>query len=97
VVGDVDLPGRALGGTAVAFTFVHVLPVSLLASLDTQLEMALIMSPRLAAVAWNVATWLLEIPVSGSHSLVGALLGVGVADIWVTDRTPTAASSAGTR
>ena len=78
--------GVFLGGTAVAFAFVHLLPVSLLASLDTKLEVALILSPLLAALSWNVATWLLGIPVSSSHSLVGALLGVGVADIWITDR-----------
>jgi PiT family inorganic phosphate transporter len=78
--------GVFLGGTLVAFTFVHLLPVSLLASLDTRLEVALIMSPLVAALAWNVATWLMGIPVSSSHSLVGALLGVGVADIWITDR-----------
>jgi phosphate/sulfate permease len=78
--------GVFLGGTLVAFTFVHLLPVSLLASLDTRLEVALIMSPLLAALTWNVATWLMAIPVSSSHSLVGALLGVGVADIWITDR-----------
>ncbi len=84
--GTWNFLGVLLGGTAVAFTFVHLLPVSLLASLDTRLEVALIMSPLLAAVAWNVATWLLGIPVSSSHSLVGGLLGVGVADIWVTDR-----------
>jgi phosphate/sulfate permease len=84
--GAWNFVGVLLGGTAVAFTFVHLLPVSLLATLDTRLEVALIMSPLLAAVVWNVATWLLGIPVSSSHSLVGALLGVGIADIWVTNR-----------
>ena len=78
--------GVFLGGTAVAFAFIHLLPVSLLASLNTRLEVALILSPLLAALLWNVATWLLGIPVSSSHALVGGLLGVGIADIWITDR-----------
>jgi PiT family inorganic phosphate transporter len=78
--------GVLLGGTAVAFTFVHLLPVSLLATLDTHLKVALILSPLLAALAWNAATWLRGLPVSSSHSLVGALLGVGLADIWLVDR-----------
>jgi PiT family inorganic phosphate transporter len=75
-----------LGGTAVAFTFVHLLPLSLLATLDTRMKVALILSPLLAALVWNVATWLHGLPVSSSHSLVGALLGVGLADIWFVDR-----------
>ena len=78
--------GVLLGGTAVAFTFVHLLPVGLLAALETRLEVALILSPLLAALVWNLATWLRGLPVSSSHSLVGALLGVGLADIWVVDR-----------
>jgi phosphate/sulfate permease len=78
--------GVLLGGTAVAFTFVHLLPVSLLATLDTRLKVALILSPLLAALTWNAATWLRGLPVSSSHSLVGALLGVGLADIWFVDR-----------
>ena len=78
--------GVLLGGTAVAFTFVHLLPVSLLATLDTDVKVALILSPLLAALVWNVATWLRGLPVSSSHSLVGALLGVGIADIWFIDR-----------
>ena len=78
--------GVLLGGTAVAFTFVHLLPASLLTSLDTHLEVALILSPLLAALIWNVATWLRGLPVSSSHSLVGGLLGVGLADIWFADR-----------
>jgi phosphate/sulfate permease len=76
--------GVLLGGTA--FAFVHLLPVSLLASLDTKLEVALILSPLLAALVWNAGTWLMGLPVSSSHSLVGALLGVGLADLWFTDR-----------
>jgi PiT family inorganic phosphate transporter len=78
--------GVLFGGTTVAFAFVHLLPVGLLATLDTRLEVALILSPLLAALVWNVATWLRGLPVSSSHSLVGALLGVGIADILMTDR-----------
>jgi phosphate/sulfate permease len=84
--GTWNFLGVLLGGTAVAFAFVHLLPVSLLASLDTRMKVALILSPLLAALVWNVATWLKGLPVSSSHSLVGALLGVGVADIWFVDR-----------
>jgi phosphate/sulfate permease len=84
--GTWNFLGVLLGGTAVAFTFVHLLPVGLLAALNTRLEVALILSPLLAALVWNVATWLRGLPVSSSHSLVGALLGVGLADIWFVDR-----------
>ena len=34
---------------------------------------------RLAAGLWNVATWYVGIPNSSSHTLIGSILGVGLA------------------
>src|SRR3954467_5040263 len=33
----------------------------------------------MGAIIWNVVTWLLGIPSSSSHALIGGLLGAGVA------------------
>ena len=38
-----------------------------------------ILSALLGAIAWNVATWILGIPSSSSHALVGGLVGAGAA------------------
>jgi PiT family inorganic phosphate transporter len=38
-----------------------------------------IFSALVGAIVWNVATWLLGIPSSSSHALIGGLVGAGVA------------------
>ncbi len=35
----------------------------------------------MGAIAWNIITWLLGIPSSSSHALVGGLLGAGIAKV----------------
>jgi PiT family inorganic phosphate transporter len=41
----------------------------------------LVLSALIGAIAWNLITWWLGIPASSSHSLVGGLIGAGVAAI----------------
>src|SRR4051794_28931276 len=38
-----------------------------------------IFSALVGAIAWNIATWVLGIPLSSSHALIGGLVGAGVA------------------
>ncbi|HET7598152.1 MAG TPA: inorganic phosphate transporter, partial [Burkholderiales bacterium] len=40
---------------------------------------AVIFGALAGAIAWNVLTWMLGIPSSSSHALVGGLIGAGVA------------------
>jgi PiT family inorganic phosphate transporter len=40
--------------------------------------MAVVLSALLAAIVWNVITWLLGIPSSSSHALVGGLIGATI-------------------
>lgn len=75
--------GVLLGGIAVAFSIVHLLPVDLLVKIDTGAGMAMVMSLLLAAIIWNFATWYVAIPASSSHTLIGAILGVGLANSWL--------------
>lgn len=41
----------------------------------THVTMPVVIATMIAAVAWNVVTWLLGIPSSSSHALVGGILG----------------------
>jgi inorganic phosphate transporter, PiT family len=41
-------------------------------------DAAVIFGALMGAISWNVATWILGIPSSSSHALVGGLLGAGV-------------------
>ena len=77
--GVCNFLGVYLGGTAVAFAVVGLLPVDLLVSGDEGSSLAMIFALLASATAWNLGTWLLGLPASSSHTLVGAILGVGLA------------------
>jgi phosphate/sulfate permease len=72
--------GVYLGGIAVAFTIVHLLPVDLLVNIDTHRGLAMVFSLLGAAIVWNFGTWFLGLPSSSSHALIGSILGVGLAN-----------------
>jgi phosphate/sulfate permease len=78
--GFCNFLGVYLGGTAVAFGIVSLLPVDLLVDVDSSKGMAMVMALLFAAIAWNLGTWLMAIPASSSHTLIGAILGVGLAN-----------------
>jgi inorganic phosphate transporter, PiT family len=79
--------GVSLGGTAVAFSVLNLLPVDLLVSADTGSSLAMVLALLIAAIVWNLGTWALGIPASSSHTLVGAILGVGLANAVLSGRT----------
>src|ERR1700727_154777 len=78
--GLMNFSGVLLGGIAVAFSIVHLLPVDMLVHIDTGAGMAMVIALLLGAMIWNFGTWYLGIPASSSHSLIGAILGVGLAN-----------------
>ncbi|HEY7427835.1 MAG TPA: inorganic phosphate transporter [Gemmataceae bacterium] len=84
--GLMNFLGVLLGGIAVAFGIVHLLPVDILVLIDTGVGMAMVIALLLAAMIWNFGTWYLGIPASSSHSLIGAILGVGLAHSWLVGR-----------
>ena len=77
--GFCNFCGVHLGGTAVAFSIVHLLPVDLLVAIGSTEGMAMVLALLVAAILWNFGTWFLAIPASSSHTLIGAILGVGMA------------------
>src|SRR3989440_4460445 len=67
-----NLTGALLGG-AVASTIGKGL-------VDTNVvTMATILSALIAAFAWNITTWLVGLPSSSSHALIGGLCGAAIA------------------
>ena len=40
----------------------------------------MVLALLIAAILWNLGTWFLGIPASSSHTLIGAILGVGLAN-----------------
>jgi phosphate/sulfate permease len=81
--GFLNFLGVLLGGTAVAFGIVNLLPVDLLVDARSGAALVMVLSLLLAGVAWNLGTWYLGLPVSSSHTLIGSILGVGIANsLW---------------
>ncbi|MFF7707108.1 inorganic phosphate transporter [Pseudomonas sp. NPDC007930] len=75
--------GVLLGGVGVAYAIVHLLPVELLINVNTGHGLAMVFSLLAAAIAWNLGTWYFGIPASSSHTLIGSILGVGLANAWI--------------
>ena len=78
--GFCNFVGVYFGGVAVAFAIVHLLPVDALVHIDTHAGLAMVFALLTAAIAWNVGTWYVGLPSSSSHALIGAILGVGLAN-----------------
>jgi inorganic phosphate transporter, PiT family len=76
--GTLNFLGVVLGGVAVAFTLVELLPPDVLTPPNGNPAIAMLLSLFLAALLWNVATWWLGIPCSSSHAIIGSLLGVAI-------------------
>jgi low-affinity inorganic phosphate transporter len=82
--GICNFLGVLLGGVGVAYAIVHLLPVELLLNLDSGRSQVMVFSMLIAAIAWNFGTWYFGIPASSSHALIGAILGVGLANALLT-------------
>jgi PiT family inorganic phosphate transporter len=84
--GLMNFLGVMIGGVAVAFSIVHLLPVDLLVHIDSGAGMAMVFALLMAAIIWNFSTWYMAIPASSSHTLIGAIIGVGLASSWLAGR-----------
>ncbi len=71
--------GVFAGGIAVAMGISNLLPVEILTDTNIGHNLALILSLLITAIVWNLGTWYYGIPCSSSHTLVGTILGVGLA------------------
>lgn len=71
--------GVFFGGTAVAMGIVNLLPVEALIDQNIHHSMAMVMALLFSAIIWNLGTWWFGLPASSSHTLIGSILGVGIA------------------
>lgn len=74
-----NLIGVLTSSGAVAFGVVALLPVELVLNVGSTAGMAMVFSLLVAAIVWNLGTWYLGLPASSSHTLIGSILGVGIA------------------
>lgn len=83
--GIFNFLGVILGGLGVAYAIVHLLPVDMLLNITSVHGMVLVFSLLTAAIVWNLGTWYFGIPASSSHTLIGSLLGVCLANALIAD------------
>ncbi|WP_313296329.1 inorganic phosphate transporter [Pseudomonas sp.] len=78
--------GVLLSSGAVAFGIIALLPVELLLQVGSSAGFAMVFALLLAAIIWNLGTWWLGLPASSSHTLIGSIIGVGIANAWMHGR-----------
>ncbi|MGM5028865.1 inorganic phosphate transporter [Tardiphaga sp. 862_B3_N4_1] len=74
---------------AVAFGIVSLLPVELILQVSSGAGFAMVFALLIAAIIWNLGTWYLGLPASSSHTLIGSIIGVGIANALMRGRDGT--------
>ncbi len=81
--------GVVLSTGAVAFGIISLLPVELILQVGSGAGFAMVFALLTAAIIWNLGTWSLGLPNSSSHTLVGSIIGVGIANQLMSVKTGT--------
>ncbi len=75
-----NLLGVLFSSGAVAFGIISLLPVELILQVGSGAGFAMVFALLIAAIVWNLGTWWLGLPASSSHTLIGSIIGVGLAN-----------------
>ncbi|MEP7455827.1 inorganic phosphate transporter [Phyllobacterium sp. SB3] len=78
--GFFNFLGVLTASGAVAFGIISLLPVELIMQVGSSAGLAMVFSLLTAAILWNLGTWYLGLPSSSSHTLIGSIVGVGLAN-----------------
>ena len=78
--GICNLIGVLSSSGLVAYGIVALLPVELVLNIGSAAGFAMVFSLLISAILWNVGTWYFGLPASSSHTLIGSIIGVGLAN-----------------
>jgi PiT family inorganic phosphate transporter len=87
--GFFNFCGVLVSSGAVAFGIISLLPVELILQVGSGAGFAMVFALLIAAIVWNLGTWWLGLPASSSHTLIGSIVGVGVANALMHGRNGT--------
>lgn len=76
--GLMNFLGVVTGGVGVGMSIVNLLPVDLLIDQNVYHSIAMVLAMLCSAIIWNFGTWYFGLPSSSSHTLIGAIMGVGL-------------------
>ncbi len=71
--------GVLIVGTAVAMTLLKIVPLDTLITLPLNVGIDFVFAILLASIIWNTGTWYFGIPLSSTHTLIGAMVGASLA------------------
>lgn len=77
--GLLNFTGVLLGGITVAMGIVNLLPMDALLDSNPYHGIAMALALLISSIAWNFGTWYHGIPSSSSHTIIGSILGIGIA------------------
>jgi PiT family inorganic phosphate transporter len=78
--GILNFTGVLLSSGAVAYSVITLLPVELILKVSKGSGFAMVFALLIAAIIWNLATWWKGLPASSSHTMIGSIIGVGIAN-----------------
>src|ERR1700733_10218019 len=87
--GFFNFLGVVLSSGAVAFGIISLLPVELILQVGRGAGFAMVFALLVAAIIWNLGTWYFGLPSSSSHTLIGSIIGVGIANQLMAPTTGT--------
>jgi PiT family inorganic phosphate transporter len=87
--GFFNFAGVVTSTGAVAFGIVSLLPVELILQVGSGAGFAMVFALLVAAILWNLGTWWFGLPASSSHTLIGSIIGVGIANQLMNARSGT--------
>jgi inorganic phosphate transporter, PiT family len=87
--GTLNFLGVLFSSGAVAFGIISLLPVELILQVGSSAGFAMVFALLIAAIIWNLGTWWLGLPASSSHTLIGSIIGVGIANALMHGRDGT--------
>ena len=73
----------------VAFGIISLLPVELILQVGSKAGFAMVFALLVAAIIWNLGTWYFGLPASSSHTLIGSIIGVGIANQLISAKSGT--------
>ncbi len=79
ISGIFNMLGVFVGGISVAMGIVALLPMEAIQNQTQTQTLLMVVSMMLSAIIWNFSTWYFGIPASSSHTLIGSILGTGLA------------------
>jgi inorganic phosphate transporter, PiT family len=85
--GIMNFIGVLLSSGLVAFSIVSLLPVELILRVSSGSGFAMVFALLVAAILWNLATWYKGLPASSSHTMIGSVIGVGIANQLIHGRS----------